>query len=329
MAKSFVGQKTLLQKETTPGTAATNAMKQFTALSLIPGDRGDSTPFRAQGYRGTSANVRGDQWSEWTADGIQDFNHLGYVLASRIGTPVTTTPGGATNARQHVFTLDPVAGGTFATYTAQFGDTTWGAQSTFGVFNTLGMNIQRGSLSFDTSFIARRTSAIANIATTGVTVVPAAPMGGVHWGAFNDTTWAGLGTTRVLDVYEGGLDLGDRFTRDTPLNDLLTSFESMLEAEDQSHEGTLRVAVGTTSTGLVTSFDGQTKRYIQLRATGPIAEAAVNYSCKIDLSIEITELGDVEAFNNGTLTQNFSYMPMPDASNNFIRITLVNMVTAY
>src|SRR5436190_16194622 len=192
MAKSIVTQKTLIKKETTPGTANVTTMNQLTALSLRPAWNVETNPFQAQGFKMPTVIQQTDEWGTWTVDGIQDFNHLGFPLASRIAVPVTTTPAGGTTSKQHVFTLAAAAADTFATYTTQFGDTSRAVQGTYGVFNSLGINVQRGTLGFDSSFISRTPSVIASVATSGVVTVAAAPTAARQFDIWADNSWAAL-----------------------------------------------------------------------------------------------------------------------------------------
>lgn len=330
MAKSIVTQKTLIKKETTPGVANVTAMQQFTALGLRPSWVVETNKFKAQGFKLTTVTQQLAESGAWPVDGIQDFNHLGFVLHSRISNPATTTPAGGTLSRQHVFTLASSAEDTKATYTVQFGDTSRAIQATFGVFNSLGINIQRGELGFTTSFISREPAAIASVATVGVTVVPAAPTAGRQFDVFADNTWAGLGTTKLLAAYEGSIDLGDKFAMDTPINSAVTSYESLVEAQDQTYEGMLRLGFDATAEGMITTYKNSALKFIRLLATGPIIEAAITYKAQFDMCIQIDQPGEVDQFGNGTLVLPFNFSIVPDpVTGNSIVATLVNTVLAY
>lgn len=330
MAKSIVTQKTLLKKETTPGTANVTTMNQMTALSLRPAWNVETNEFRAQGFKLPTVIQQTDEWGVWAVEGIQDFNHLGFPLASRIAVPVTTTPGGGTLSRQHVFTLDADGADALATYTAQFGDTARAVQGTYGVFQSFGVDIARGALGFDSGFISRTPAVISSIATVGVVTVPAAPTAARQFDVWADSTWAGLGTTKLLAAYEGSIDLGDKFARDTPLNSAVTSFESVVEATDQSYSGNLRLGFDATAEGLITTWTTSALKFIRLKATGPIIETTIAYSFQVDMCVQIINPGQLEAFNNGVLTLPFDFSIVPDpTTGNAIVVTLVNTQTAY
>lgn len=330
MAKSIVTQKTLLQRETTPGTAATNAMKQFTAIGLRPGWDVSTNDFKAQGFKLPTVIQQTNEAGMWTVDGVQDFNHLGFVLHSRIAAPVTTTPATGVLSRQHVFTLQASVEDTKATYTAQFGDTSRAVQALYGVFQSLGINVQRGALTFSSSFMSRTPLAISSIATSGVTVVAAAPTAARQFSIFADDTWATLGTTQMLAAYEGNIDLGDKFAQDAPINDQLTSYESVVEALDQSYGGMLRLGFDATAVAYITTFQNAALKFIRIKALGPIIETTIRYMFQIDLVAQIRSPGNLEQFANGTLTLPFDFAIVPDpVTGNSIVATLVNTVLTY
>lgn len=330
MAKSIVNQITLIQKETTPGTAAVTAMKRLSAIGLRPGWVTETNDFKSQGYKLPTVIQQTAESGVWEADGVQDFNHLGFPLSSRIATPVTTTPGGGTLSRQHVFSLVPNAEDTKATYTTQFGDTSRAVQSTYGVFNSLGINVQRGALSFDTSFISRTPTTISSVATSSVTTVPAAPTAARQFDVWADPSWATLGTTQLLAAYEGNIDLGDKFAMDTPINSAVTSYESLVEAEDQTYDGMLRLGFDTVAVAMVASFTAAALKFIRIKATGPIIEGIIPYSFQLDFCAQIRNPGTLESFSNGTLTLPFEFSIVPDpTTGNALVATLVNTVISY
>jgi hypothetical protein len=155
MARSIANQQVLLAPETTPGTAVTTGFNKLSAIKMRPGWDGAKEPFMASGSKVANTVMDVDEISNWSVDQAQCFNHQGYVAASRIGLPTTTTPGGGTDSRQHVFALNPDGVDSFRSYTALFGDPWEAFRGVYGAFNSMGMDIQRGRLSFSSSFISR------------------------------------------------------------------------------------------------------------------------------------------------------------------------------
>lgn len=329
--RSIAGQATMLQKEVTPGTAIVTAMKKLEGLRMRPTLAGEATAFKGLSGKVATSVTLPDLTTEWSADLIQDFNSIGYVAASRIATPVITTPGGGTLSRQAVFTLNPDGADTFATYTAQWGDTTQALQTTFGVFQSLGIQIERGNLAASTSFLSRDYTTGATLASSGVTTVPAIPIPPRSYDVWADDTWAGIGTTKLLACYNMNLNLGDKYDPDAPINSALTSFESVLEKEDQDYASDASFGFDAAAIGLVNTFKAGAKKYFRVKAIGPIIEAAITYSLQVDFAAVITSVGELGTAPNSAavvLPVNFE-IARDSAAANACVLTLVNTQLAY
>jgi hypothetical protein len=179
--RSIAGAQTYLARETVAGTAETTGFFGVPGIRMRPGFDGESNVIRGgSGKAVTSVNLT-DLKGEWdVSDFGACFNHLGVPAASVLSLPVTTTPGGGTNSRQHVFSKSPTSEDTKRTYTAIWGDGYYGFRGAYGYFNSLGLDIQRGELSFDTSFRSRRpqTNYIAPVSEVQTLTVNGVPTSG-------------------------------------------------------------------------------------------------------------------------------------------------------
>jgi hypothetical protein len=155
--RSIAGMNTYLARETTPGTEETTGFFGMPSLRMRPGFDGESEVVRGGSGKSVSSVLLTDIMGDWDVSQFAaDFNGLGVPAASVLSLPTTTTPGGGTNSRQHIFTKNPNAVDSKRTYTARWGDGYYGAKAVYGYFNSLGMDIQRGEMSFDTAFRSRR-----------------------------------------------------------------------------------------------------------------------------------------------------------------------------
>lgn len=333
MARSMVNQIAQIQKETTPGTAATNAMKKMTSIGLRPATATEGgQAFKAQGFKAPTTYQLGDLWGAWTVEGIQDFNGVGFPAASVFGPPTTTTPGGATNARQHVFEIDPDGPDTQVTWTAQFGDATAAKQATYLFFQSLGLTVQRGQLGFTSGAISKKPTNIAAVTTTGATTVPAAPIPTRSYNVYSDATWAGVGTTQVTKAYEFGATFGDKMVRDAPINSAVSGFDELVEGEDIDYSGNVRLAWNAVSETIEEDyFEAEAIRFLAIEVLGGLVEAGVNYELRLDLAVRFTGAEEVAgAPGSPVVTQNFPFVMVVDpTSNKFARLTIVNAVTSY
>lgn len=336
MPSSMTNQIFQLQKETTPGTPLVAAMRRLmgiTARPAVANSGGES--FKASGYKATTAHMIGDLTGEWSVSGIQDFNALGYVLASLYGPPVTTTPTSgatpATNARQHVFTMTPAAAEPLVAYTAQWGDTTRAIQGNHFLFNSLELSIQRRELSFGSSAISRKPDKGATLATTGTAVVPSQPIPPRSYNVYSDNTWAGLGTTKLLAAYKVDINYGDKYGLDAPINSSVLGFESVVENDDIDLSGSLQVGFDATGAALWDTFENEAIKFIRVAVDGPIIEAAIPYSFKFDRANRLANVGEpTEAPDSQVVTLEFDTEAIVDpVSGNVDRITLVNAITSY
>lgn len=330
---SIANAKNYIQAETTAGTAATNAMKNLSAMKFRPGWTDNATPFNGGSSKVPTSIMLGDSVGAISVDGIQDFNNLGFAYASRIAKPVTTQPDAVTaaTAYQHVFTLNPDGEDTKNTYTVIWGDSDQALQALYAVFNSLGIQIQRGQLQFTTAMLSREPTAGATIPSSGVIDVAAAPISAVKYDVFCDDTWDDLGTTKLARIYEANLDLGDKYQADSPINSAITSFDSLLEAEDQSYAFNPRVALDAVAAGLVSTFKAGAFKFWRILCTGPVIGGAITYSHQLDFCTLITGRGEVGAAPNSPritlpLTTVLAKDPTGGKS---LEATLVNTVAAY
>jgi len=153
--RSMAGQNAFLKKEAVPGTAETSGFVGIPAIRVKPNWDGDRDTFRGGGGKVVTTTIGTDEHSPWDTDVAACFNHLGFVLASRFGLPTTTTPGGGTNSRTHVFAINPAGEDSFASYTMLWGDGFVTLRVVYGYFNSFSMDIERGEVTVESDFVSR------------------------------------------------------------------------------------------------------------------------------------------------------------------------------
>ena len=152
---SIAGSNLYLAYETDPGTAETTGYFGAPGLRAKPNWDGEREDFRGGGGKVVTTTLATDEVSPWEMDAATCFNHIGLILASRFCKPTTTTPGGGTDSRQHVFTIKPKAEDLARFYSAIWGDGYTTVQGVYGYFNSLALDISRGQVGLDTSFRSR------------------------------------------------------------------------------------------------------------------------------------------------------------------------------
>jgi hypothetical protein len=148
-------QQQLFAPQDEAGVPETTGFQAFSAIKLMPGWEGESEPYMGGSSKVATSVQLTDETSAISATMSPDFNHVGFPAASRISLPVTTTPGGGTISRQHVFSLVPDREDTRRLYTLRIGDAYEAQEISDAVFNSLGINVQRGQVEFSTNMIGK------------------------------------------------------------------------------------------------------------------------------------------------------------------------------
>lgn len=337
MARSMAYQGLLLQREVTPGTPLTNAMKRVLGLRAAPGFDINGEDFKASGYKMNTSRVQNSEIGGHSVDTIQDFNALTWTLTGGYGAPVSSTAvtDAVGDATTHTYELKPRAADTIAAFTAIWGDGTQALQMSHFVFNSLSIGIQRGQLSLSTSAASYMPTTGASIPGSGITEVGSLPVAGRTWDVYCDDAWDDLGTTKLLAAYEGNLDFGTKWVPDWVINSAKTSFDSMMEADDLNPTANLRLGFDATAVGLMSAFTAGTLKFLRFESTGPVIDettvpADINASITIDVCVRITAPGEIGgAPNSPAVSIPFEcQLTVDPVSGKASEATLTNLVTA-
>jgi hypothetical protein len=331
--KSLAGFIPYIQREVTPGTPLATAMKQVDGIRTLRPARGGSAEAFMSGTGKTAGGViLSDDYTAWSFTPASCFRALGYIAAGRIALPTTTTPVGATDARQHVFKLNPNTLDNPAFYTFIWGDGTTNFRSSYTAFQTLNFNAQRGSFDVGSSAIGRKyeTSGIS-LPSSGVVDVPMQSMQpnlGDVW-IENPGDWSDLGTTQFLNCYQFNLQLGDKYDMDAPINSSIVSYASLPEKEDQSMTVDLSVAVDTDGLNLVGAYERGDRIAIRYLLEGPEIEDGFPFSIQWDVMAVVTSVGEVTtAPTSNVATFPLSCTVAKDGTD-ALELTLVNDIASY
>jgi hypothetical protein len=326
---SLAGFVPHIKAEGTKGTANVTSMFQPEGLRMVRMGRGGNAEAFKGGTGKTATGVLlSDDWGVWSMQPASCFNTLGLLAASRIATPVTTTPGGATLARQSVFTLNPNGVDSYESYTLNWGDGSTRFQSTYNVFQSLGFTAERGSIQATASMIGRTPASGASAPATPVAMPmrPIQPNLGDIW---IDGAWADLGDTQHLACYRMALNLGDKFDLDAPINSSIVSFQGLPEKEDQAMTVELLVACDTAGLALVTDFEEGNLIAVRYLVEGAEIESGQNYTCQWDFLMFITSVGEItSAPGSNIATIPLSGVIGSDGTNSLV-LTLINTITDY
>jgi hypothetical protein len=327
---SLAGYTPYFQVEAAPGTAETDAMVRVDGIrSVRPGRGSNAEVFKGSNGKVASGVILQDDWTVWSATPLACFRAAGLPLASRLGKPTTTTPVGATLARQHVFVLDPNAPDDSAFYTLLWSDGTNTFESAYTGFQSFGFNAQRSSIECSTGLVGKLYDTGAAAPSSGVTDMASKPMQPNKGDVWVDPNWGALGTTKMLANYGFNPQLGDKFDMDSPINSSIVSYQQLIEKEDQSSTLDLTLAVDAAGRANVARYDVGDPIAVRYKNIGPIIEGSTHFSIQWDVFAYITSVGEVTSAPNSSIAVFPFSCEIGKSGSNSVVVTLINDVDSY
>lgn len=299
MAKlSYANQQFLLKPEAVYGTetAVVGAdFRRMNTLRIDPQDTFEVDAFLASGQTAPSLGIVNDEFSEGDIEGRADYNSIVYPLASLFGAPASTEEDVGVRY-EHVFTYDGLSPLVPLSYTLSYGQSGAGnSDKILGwIFNAFGLSGGRGGFDLSSSGFGKAMTEGVALGTLHATVgdvspVPVAPL---HGSIFLDTAAAGLGTTRLLDVYSADIAFGERMARARPINALLTS-DGVVEMADQEHTVELQFGVDAVERARFAKLRAGVKEFVRVAFVGSVLGTGT-YSITMDFCLIWTESGATE-----------------------------------
>lgn len=325
MARSIVNQGFLIQRETTPGTAATDAMQRYLGIKGTVGWDVTEETFRAAGYKANTGKNILTEMGTADLEVIQDYNAMLPLLTGVFGQPVTTELD--TGAYEHVFTINPKAADDLVTYTAMWGDASHALQATALAFHGLTIGVQRTSLSLSANAILRAPQTGVSLPTTGVTEVPFVPVRAQTYDVYLDNTYANIGTSKLLALYNTEVNFGDKYAPDWVVNSALESYSELMEQENIDYTQNLTVGFDSTAEGMIdAALDGNLK-FVRVASTGPTINGTDNYSLQVDTCVSLRPASVGSSPISPATVVNFEGNLMVDGESGFLAaVTLVNSI---
>lgn len=325
MARSIVNQGFLIQRETTPGVAKTDAMQRYLGIKGTVGWDVTEETFRAAGYKANTGKNILTEMGTADLEVIQDYNAMLPLLTGVFGQPVTTELD--TGAYEHVFTINPKAADDLVTYTAMWGDASHALQATALAFHGLTIGVQRTSLSLSANAILRAPQTGVSLPTTGVTEVPFVPVRAQTYDVYLDNTYANIGTSKLLALYNTEVNFGDKYAPDWVVNSALESYSELMEQENIDYTQNLTVGFDSTAEGMIdAALDGNLK-FVRVASTGPTINGTDNYSLQVDTCVSLRPASVGSSPISPATVVNFEGNLMVDGESGFLAaVTLVNSI---
>lgn len=298
-------QKVQIGVEAVPGTLVP-ATKRLLSLDLSLGAQGDINTFRPSGSKYPAIAAMGKEWAGGDVEGWPTYTELLYIVSNVLGAPTSTAPGGATIAMEHVWPIRSSALNTPKTWSVEKGSDTLARKAGYGLFTELGLTYNRDEISLDGSFMARIMDAAATLtALTGEDELDLVPILPREVSIYLDSTFATIGTTKLLRVLEASWSLGDQYTGLWPLDAAQSSFAATYEGEPSSEVG-LTLGADAVGYGLLAPMRAGETRYLRIEAIGGEIEAGQNYEFTVDLPVKVTDVPD-ESDDDGLETLEYGF----------------------
>lgn len=305
---SNINVTTQIGQEASVGTGTT-AGKVLQSLQVMPGDKIATQQYRSTGHRFDAVVAVNQNWTEFGVKGAMLYTEPLYILENLFGVSTTTTPTGATLARQRVLT--PALTGAIVpkTWIVQFGDATDNVnQFKYGMLTDGTFTWDReAGCTVDGKGIGQLTTT-GNTFTASPTTLANQPVVGAQLNAYLDTTGAGLGVTQITDeINKIVLAVTGMKAPRWAMNRSYTSFGGHVDAPPKA-EVKIDLYESSVTRAIVSNLKlGQTY-FLRVDALGNLIEATTpNYfwSLKSDMAFKVTDItawGDMKNVWGRTIT---------------------------
>jgi len=275
--------------ETTPGTAVA-ANKLLQAVEIAPGIKANVQSFRPRGAKFPTVAALGRNWTEAKIGGQAVYTDIVYLLAGILAYQAPTQQG-TSQAYKWTFTPDQSAADTIKTFTIEHGSAVRAGKFSYGLVNSFGLKFDRSQAEFSGSMLGQNYQDGISLTTspTAIEPVPILPM---HIDVFLDDSAAEIGTTKIeMENLQGSFEISDRFGAVWPINSSLSSFGAHVETVPKT---TLKLFLAANAIGMspLAAMQNGDKRWIRIKATGPVADTTYNYSFQLDICGTVTEVGE-------------------------------------
>lgn len=144
---------------------------------------------------------------------------------------------------------------------------------------------------------------------------------------YMDTTWAGLGTTKLLYCYDFELETPERIARTRPINSTKSS-DGLVETEDQEFTVKMTMGVDATMETMLANLRAGTKIFVRLDAIGATISTTFKYMVRHDMCIILNEVGDFQSSDNVLVVELSGVLARDSTSGFAIKATVQNTLSA-
>jgi hypothetical protein len=264
---------------------AVAANRLLQSIGIDFGPELTSSRFRPRGKKFDTLVVPGRRWTAGSIDGRPTYDEIVYLLCSLLGNVTPTTPAGATNAREWLFTVNPNSADNFRTFTVEGGSDARAARFAHGVVTGLSMDISSEEITLSGDIIGKKyQDGITR--TASPTEIPLIPIEPNDVSIFVDALFANIGTTLMERIFAATWGLGDKYEAIWPINAANQgTFPTVVEMAPDATLG-LTFAQDAQGMAFLNAFEDGATRYVRIQSIGPEIEAGHNYEFRADFPVK-------------------------------------------
>lgn len=313
--------------ESTEGTAVA-ATKNLRSFSVDTKIGGDAVFFRPDGHKFNSFSTLDMEWSTLASTGKAEYTELGYALIPMFGSPTATAVPSSVGGKRRIFDMDDVATLAPKSLTIEKGSSVRAQKIAGLIWTDFGLTFsRRNGISYTGAGIGR-------LFTDGITLTASptdlaqVPIVGKHMDIYIDSTYAGLGTTKLLRAFSVEFSITGVFGPVWALNSANTSYDGHV---DLAPTPTAKIIVEADAAGMayLTQFRANSTIFVRAQATGPEYEAGFNYVLKSDLCLGIKTMTPDTDLDGITVVEIDCEVIKDPTSGKAVVLTLDNDVVSY
>lgn len=283
MARDNVNIGYQIGVESTPGTAVA-ANKRFLCVMLDLSPKIRTKAFRANGKKTNTTKQLQRIWTEGKYEGALNYREIVFLLASLVG-----ESGGVVTASSistwEFFPASVGADSNSKSLTIQKGDSTHAQQATYCKVVSMAVKISKDDAMISGDIVGR---ALADATlTASPTEIDQLPVNINEVDVFFDTSFGGIGGTKLTDVMAVEFDIGKKFDTKEVLNTDFQSFKEMIEVPYEV-KGKITVEYNAQTQAIYNAViaSGLPFRFLRVKCTGPTLGAG-NHTISLDMAAKI------------------------------------------
>ena len=287
--RATLNQVTQIGVEATPGTSV-SATKRLPALSITPGIQTAINSFKPVGGKFNTVGALGKEWVEASYEGPLCYNHLTFLLASLL---TADEPARQDVTAAYKWEFAPAQNDMDAplTFTVEQGSAVRAGKFTYGLVNGFTLEIDREAANVSGTMIGQAYQDGITMTASNVKDVPVQPVQPTEIDVYLDSTAAGVGSTKLTRVLSLSIEVADRYAPVWTLNSAVDGFAAHVESAPTATI-TMLMEADAAGMGLLTAMRAGAKRFLRLKATGPVIAGTYAYSLTWDMGVLVREVGE-------------------------------------